>query len=181
MTQSNSATPGSAGWRRRVVLLCIIMCANAVPLGAQSVRDFIPADAANCAVTSPPTSAGIAATPGGFLMVHPRNDAIGNGYTGCKVLWVVDTDRMPRLATLYFEAGVLSRALSHDVRSTTETIEVACDLRAGRSLLPNGGRKATDAMCRGLPDEALYGLRVATWPRMCLREPDAVPCTQDPR
>lgn len=181
MIQSNSSMLSSADWRRRPVLLCMIMCANAEPLGAQSVRDFIPTDAANCAVTSPPASAGIAATPGGFLMVYPRNDAIGNGYTGCKVLWVVDTDRMPRLATLYFEAGVLSRALSHDVRSATEAIEVACDLTAGRSLLPNGGRKATDAMCRGLPAEELYGLRVATWPRKCLKEPDAGVCSQDPR
>ncbi len=70
------------------------------------MRDFIPADAANRAVTAPPEAAGIAATGGGFLMVHPRNDAIGDRYTGCKVVRVVDTDQMRRLATLHSEAGV---------------------------------------------------------------------------
>jgi hypothetical protein len=147
-----------------------------VPLGAQSVRDFVPATSANCAVTSPPEAAGIAATPGGFVMVHPRNDAIGERYTGCKLLWVVDTDRIRRLATLYFESGVLSRAVAHDVRSANEGIEAVCDLKAGRSLLPLGGRKATDAACQGVRAEELYGLRVATWPRTCLRESDLAVC-----
>lgn len=147
---------------------------------AQGIGDMVPLNAANCATSAPPASAGIAATPGGFVMIHPRNDAITDGYTGCKLLWVVDGDRMMRLATLYFDAGVLSRAISHDVRDPRGGIEVACDLKTGRSLLPNAGRRAGDAACRSVPRDELYALRVATWPRSCLKDPDAAPCRQDP-
>jgi hypothetical protein len=114
-------------------------------------------------------------------MVHPRNDAITDRYTGCKVLWVVDGERMQRLATLYFEAGELSRVIAHDVRDANGAIEVACDLKSGRSLAPAIGRKADDGVCRSVPRDELYALRVATWPRRCMKEPDAEPCKQDPR
>lgn len=39
-----------------------------------------------CTVDRPPPDAGLYATPGGFLMVHPRNAALSDGYTGCKTL-----------------------------------------------------------------------------------------------
>ncbi len=114
-------------------------------------------------------------------MVHPRNDAIVERYTGCKVLWVVDTDRIQRFATLFFESGSLSRAIAHDVRDPKGAVEVACDLKAGRSLLPTAGRKATDAMCRSMPRDEFYALKLSTWPRRCLTEPDADVCKLDPR
>ncbi len=149
--------------------------------GAQGVTDLVPATAANCALTAPPSDAGIAPTPGGFVMVHPRNDALPATYTGCKILWVVDVDRMLRLATLYFESGALVRALAHDTRDPQGAVEAACDLRAGRSLRPNAGQRATDATCESFPTHELYGLRMATWPRLCLSTPDAAPCKEDPR
>lgn len=148
---------------------------------AQSLADFVPATATNCAVTTPPATAGLFATPGGFVMVHPRNDALTESYTGCKALWVVDLDNMRRLATLYFEKGILARAVAHDSRDPKGAIEGACDLKSGRSLLPDAGRRYNDAACKGFQGEALYGLRVPTWPRRCLTEPDASVCKQDPR
>ncbi len=53
---------------------------------AQVASDVIPASAANCAVESPPAAVGLVATPGGFVMVFPRNDALPKPYTGCKTL-----------------------------------------------------------------------------------------------
>lgn len=153
----------------------------AAPLRAQSVRDFVPAAAANCAIDAPPDNAGIAATPGGFVMVQPRNDAISDHYTGCKVLWVVDVDRMRRLATLYFYAGTLAHAIAHDVRSAVGAIEAVCDVAAGKSLLPQAGRRADDAACRSVPRDEFYALRVATWPRRCLSDVDAAVCKAEPR
>jgi hypothetical protein len=148
---------------------------------AQSLRDVVPAGAPNCAITAPPADAGVVVPPGGFVMVHPRNDAIGDQYTGCKVLWVVDADRLRRIATLYFAGGVLARAVAHDVHDPSGAIDAACDLVSGRSLLPRAGRRATDAACQATPRDELYALRVATLPRRCVTDPDAPPCKADPR
>lgn len=148
---------------------------------AQSVADVVPASAANCATTAPPATAGLVVTPGGFVMVHPRNDALTDRYTGCKALWVVDGDAMRRLATLYFENGTLARAVAHDARDPKGAIDGACDLKTGRSLLPNAGRRYTDAACKGFQGEDMYGLRVPTLPRRCMSDPDAAVCKQDPR
>lgn len=170
----------TARWFRGA-LIGIATCVRCMTLNAQSVSDFVPANATNCATSAPPASAGIAGTPGGFLMVHPRNDAITDQYTGCKILWVVDADRMKRVATVYFDRGVLSRVIAHDVRDPKGALEAACDLTVGRSLLPNAGRRANDAQCRTRPADELYGLRLATWPRLCLTEPDAAVCKREPQ
>jgi hypothetical protein len=149
--------------------------------GAQSLRDIIPDSALNCAVTTPPRNAGVVVTPGGFVLVYPRNDAISDRYTGCKVPWVADADRVRRIATLYFASGVLARAVAHDVRDANGAIDAACDLTTGRSLLPRAGRRATDTVCRATPRDALYALRLASLPRECLVDPDAAPCKAEPR
>lgn len=163
--------------RLRFLLASVVFAA---PVRSQTVGDFVPASAANCALSQPPDAAGLFATPGGFVMVYPRNDRISKQYTGCKLLWVVDGERMMRLATLYFDGGTLSRVLAHDVRDARGTIEAVCDVQGGRSLMPNSGRRADDGACRGMPREGLYDLRVPTWPRRCLTEPDAPVCKEDP-
>lgn len=172
--------------RRACVLatLLLALCASAAlaPLRGQSSLDsLVPPGAPNCRVEAPPAAAGIAGTPGGFIIVFPRNDAITDRYTGCKVLWIAETDRTPRLATLYFERGALARAVAHDVRDPSDAVEGACALPAGKSLLPNAGRRYGDAACRGFAGEALYALRLPTWPRACMTKPDAPVCTADPR
>lgn len=166
------------------VTLAVVLLGTAGPaaLQAQARGDsLVPADAPNCRVSAPPASAGIFATPGGFVIVFPRNDALTDRYTGCKLLWIADTDRTPRLATLYFERGQLTRAVAHDVRDAGGAVEAACAFPEGRSLLPNAGRRLGDAACRGFSGESLYALRVPTWPRSCMTKPDDAVCSADPR
>lgn len=150
--------------------------------GAQALPDsLVPSSATNCRVTAPPSTAGLAVTPGGFVLVFPRNEAIAEHYTGCKMLWIVDTDRTPRLATLYFERGELSRAVAHDVRDPSGAATGACAFPAGRSLLPGTGARFSDSACKGITEESMYALRLATWPRSCMKTPDAAVCKEDPR
>jgi hypothetical protein len=165
------------------------LCTGAVALlalpsaaHAQAGREaLVPAGGPNCTITAPPREAGIAATPGGFVIVFPRNDALDAQYTGCKLLWLADTDRTPRLATLYFERGVLTRAVSHDVRDDAGGALGACSFPDARALLPDRGGQPGDPACRGILDEPLYGLRLATWPSTCLAKPEAAVCAADPR
>jgi hypothetical protein len=51
-----------------------LVVAFLIPAGAasgQSLAAIVPATAPHCAVTTPPADAGIAGTPGGFVMVFP--------------------------------------------------------------------------------------------------------------
>jgi hypothetical protein len=165
-----------------VALSAMLLMALPTRARAQSrVDSLVPPDAPNCRIAAPPEEAGIAATPGGFLIVFPRNDVIAAKYTGCKMLWLADTDRSPRLATLYFEGGQLARAIAHDTRSSSGAPEGACGFPEGRSLLPNLGRRFGDSACKGFMGEALYALRIPTWPRRCLTKPDEPVCTAEPR
>ncbi len=153
-----------------------------ISTGAQNQgAALINSAAPNCRVATPPDSAGLAVTPGGFVMVFPRNEGLNDQYTGCKMLWLVDTDRTPRLATLYFEGGALVIAVAHDARDPSAGPEGACAFPEGRSLLRESGRRFGDSACKGLHEEALYALRVPTWPRLCLSKPDAAACTAEPR
>lgn len=163
-----------------LALLLAVPSAQPSLATAQSLRDLVPTKAPNCAVTAPPPDAGLAATPGGFAMVIPRNAALPRDYTGCKVLWVLDGDRPLRLATLYFDGGVLRTALAHDVRSVGGTVDAACAYPAGKSLLPKAGRRMADSGCAGFGAEEFYGLHLPTWPRSCLSTPESDVCRRDP-
>ncbi len=148
--------------------------------GAQTVQDIIPAAAPNCSVVTPPSDAGLVATPGGFVLVYPRNAGLSNTYTGCKSLWIADTDRTPRFATLYFEAGQLRIAAAHDPRDPAAKLEGACAFPEGKSLLPQSGRQFADSACQGFHEDAFYGLHVPTWPRICMTAPENAVCQRDP-
>lgn len=145
------------------------------------VADLVPPQSTHCALTAPPAKAGIAVTPGGFVMVFPRNDALTDSFTGCKLLWVVDGDKTMRFATLYFRNGALTIAVAHDVRSSAAAVEGACALPEGKSLLPKSGRQISDASCKGFTEDSFYALRLPTWPRSCLTETRAAVCAADPR
>jgi hypothetical protein len=165
-----------------VCVLPLALCvAVATPASAQVVADLVPAQATHCALTAPPAKAGIAVTPGGFVMVFPRNDALTDNFTGCKQLWVVDGDKMMRFATLYFRSGKLAIAIAHDVRDSAGAIAGACALPEGKSLLPKSGRQVSDAACTGFSEDSFYALRLPTWPRSCLTETKAAVCVADPR
>ena len=163
----------------RSVCLLFGLLLSSIVFG-QTLKDLVPPKAPHCAVTAAPGSAGAYVSPGGFLLVFPRNSALRQDYTGCKTLWVVDGERIPRLATLYFERGALRTAVAHDVRSAAGAPEAACSFPEGKSLMPRSGRRITDSGCGGFASEDLYGLFVPTWPRRCMTEPDAPPCSKDP-
>jgi len=169
----------------KLTVACIgalTVCAVTAPdARAQSLADVIPPSAASCTLAPPPPQAGIAVTPGGFVMVFPRNDAITDRYTGCKQLWIVDGTNMRRFATLYFKNGVLAVAAAHNIRDSAGTMTAACAFPEGKSLLPSSGQRATDAGCKGFSGESLYALRLPTWPRSCLTETQAAVCVADPR
>jgi hypothetical protein len=129
----------------------------------------IPSGAANCSVEQPPKDAGAYVAPGGFLLVHPRNQALPDGYTGCKGLWVVDApDRIHRLMTLYFEAGKLRVAVAYDGRGETKTPRAVCTL------------PGSSPGCEDIDSNPLAALRVPTYPRACMDDPDKPECAEDP-
>ena len=160
------------------LLLCL---AAATPASAQVIGDLVPPKSTHCELAAPPAKAGIAGTPGGFAMVFPRNEELTDNYTGCKLLWIVDGEKMMRFATLYFKNGKLAIAIAHDVRDTKGAIVGACALPEAKSLLPNVGRKIDDAACKGFTEDSFYALRLPTWPRSCLTDTKATVCTGDPR
>ncbi len=160
------------------LVLCTLV---APPATAQVLSDVIPAQAAHCALAEPPAQAGLVATPGGFVMMFPRNDAMTERFTGCKLLWVVDGERMRRMATLYFKNGTLAVAAAHDIRDAAGKITGACAFPEGKSLPLRTGQPSSDGGCAGFPQDGFYALRVSTWPRSCLTAPRAAVCVADPR
>lgn len=125
-------------------------------------------DAPHCSVDQPPPDAGAYGTPGGFLLVHPRNAALSDGYSGCKTLWVVHApERIHRLMTLYFERGKLRVARIYDGRGAPEP-RATCSLPG-----PASG-------CDGVESNPLTALRLPTWPRICMTRPEAPPCAKEP-
>jgi hypothetical protein len=161
-----------------------LVIALLVPVSAasgQSLDAVVPVTAPHCAVTTPPADAGIAGTPGGFVMVFPRNAALSDTFTGCKILWVVDVDQFRRFATLYFVGGKVRIAVAHDVSDSSAALAGACAFPEGKSLLPTKGRQIDDASCKGFVEDSFYGLRLATWPRSCLTSDKAAVCRAEPR
>ena len=163
---------------RYTIALFVLLPAIAL---AQSVKDVIPVAEPNCAIEIPPAAAGLSVTPGGFVMVYPRNDALSKQYTGCKSMWIVDGERYNRFATLYFKEGALVTAAAHNVREASSKLDGACAFPAGKSLLPNAGRQIGDSGCAGFADQPFFRLHLPTWPRICLTDPKAAICQQDPQ
>lgn len=163
----------------RAVVLLLMFLANAAM--AQFAHEVIPASALHCADDKPPAASGLAGTPGGFVIIHPRNDALTKQYTGCKMMWVVNGERHQKFATLYFKDGVLAVAAAHRVRDASGQLDGACAYPEGKSLFPDAGRRISDSGCVSLAKEAFYGLYLPTWPLTCLTDPKAVICQQEPR
>ena len=125
-------------------------------------------DGPNCAVDQPPPDAGAYATPGGFLLVYPRNASLSDDYTGCKMAWVVDApDRFHRLMILYFERGKLRVAQGYEGRGSNQ-LRATCKL-------PDAAPE-----CVGVESHPLSALKLPTWPRSCMTRPDAPQCKKEP-
>jgi hypothetical protein len=152
----------------------------AAPVVAKELRDFVPVDAPNCATATPPAAAGAAVTPGGVMIVYPRNSGITADYTGCKHLWVMQSDTaVGRFVTTYFKQGKLAVAVAHDNRSAAGTIVGVCTFPGGKSVFPKTGA-AADRACAGVPAEYYGALRMPTFPRECIANPKAKGCTDKP-
>jgi len=152
----------------------------AAPVAAKDLRDFVPADAPNCAVAAPPVNSGAAVTPGGVMIVFPRNNRIAADYTGCKHLWVMQSDTaVGRFVTTYFKQGKLAVAVAHDNRSATGAVVGVCTFPGGKSVFPKTGA-AADRACLGVPAEYYGALRMPTFARECVANPKAKGCTDKP-
>lgn len=159
--------------------LAAALLVPAAASAAPRLADLVPA-APHCQLAAAPPDAGLAVTPGGFVLVHPRNAALPANYSGCKSLWVdAEPGRYARFATLVFERGRLIRAIAHDPRAGGAIVG-ACAYPGGTSLMPGDDPRAPARACDGADREPFYGLRLATWPRRCAADPDAAICRGDP-
>lgn len=149
----------------RAGLLGSVLIAQACATGSQRTW---PDDAPNCSVPTPPESAGAYVTPGGFLLVHPRNAQFGRAYTGCRTIWVVqDPQRTPLLMRQYFENGEL------------RTVE-AWNGRGGASPVARCAARDDEPRCAGLADNPLMSHDLPTWPRFCIEQAERPECSADP-
>lgn len=171
----------SAFMRTGRTALCIALMSIAGSIWAKDLAEVVSLKERHCALRDAPADAGVAATPGGFVLIFPRNQALASNYTGCKVLWLVDGDQIRRLATLYFKDGTLRTAAAHDSKRDDFRITNACRFPEGRAVIATPDQKSPDAGCNGILAEPMYSLRTPTWPRTCLSRPDDAVCSQDPQ
>lgn len=147
--------------RLSLAAACALATAHA---GAQQV---MPADGEQCAIDRPPAGAGSYVTPGGFVLVWPRNAGVTPGYTGCRTLWVMQSEQdTPLLMRLYFRAGKLEIVHSYDGRGGREV----------RSCT----RPFTAPGCGGIEGHPFAALDLPTWPLVCTVQPDLPACARDP-
>ena len=129
---------------KRILEAALAMIALACADGARATQPGLP-DLPSCAHASVPENAGVVATPGGFMLVHPRNADLPDDYTGCKTLWVMDLDPEPwHWATLWFRDGRLQRVVS---TSRDASAPHACDMPG--MALPEGFAPAPAWCWRG--------------------------------
>ncbi|WP_018413299.1 hypothetical protein [Methyloversatilis thermotolerans] len=142
----------------RFALCCCLLCLSATAA----------ASGAGCALQVPPADAGAYVTPGGFLLVHPRSAAMGRGYTGCRTIWVVQSDDdMPLLMRVHFRAGRPVAVDGYDGRGG-QTVR-RCDLPSSQPA------------CAGLDDHPLLAPDLPTWPRVCVDRPELPACRAAPQ
>ena len=149
------------------------MSALACAGDAWAVEPSLP-DLPSCARVAAPDDAGVVATPGGFMLVHPRSADLPDDYTGCKTLWVMDVDPAPwRWATLWFRGGRLQRVVSHSRDAAAPRV---CDMPGAT---PPAGHASAPA-CEGLDDHPWIALRLPSWPRACAAENPPAICEGAP-
>lgn len=166
----------------RVLIASLLFYLPATLTHAQTLRDFIPANAKHCDLKQPPADAGLIPIGGGFLVVYPRNAQLRDDHTGCKLLWIAETgNRFLKIATLYYKEGKLTLAATHAFRDSSEKLDGLCSFPAGKSLMPDKGRQIKDAGCGGFSADAIYALRTPSYPRKCAEDTKAKECDADPQ
>ncbi|MCL1635618.1 hypothetical protein M2650_13400 [Luteimonas sp. SX5] len=154
----------------RAVANAVLIWSASIAVAAEPPKPWFPAEP-SCTVITAPADAVAVVTPGGFMLVHPRNDRIADDYSGCKTLWIYDDPDVPRRwATLRFAHGELVRAVIWR-RDAQEVADRVCD-RPASAQAPE---------CSGVEGNELTALRLPSWPRVCATDPDRKECAQDPR
>lgn len=142
-------------------LIAVGVCGTSVAAGSSVF------EGRHCDLAQPPTDAGAYATPGGFLLVYPRNHGVGKDYSGCRLIWVMQEAAFtPLLLRAQYRRGVLYRVQGYDGRGGDN---------ATTCTLPT-----TDPACAGLASHELLVLNLPTWPRVCTVDPAAAACRADP-
>lgn len=157
------------GWKTMVLASLLVPGADA-PAAGTALPDL-----PSCALPRPPASAGVVATPGGFMLVHPRNADLPDDYSGCKTLWVMDVDPEPwRWATLWFREGRLQRVASWR-RGSSQAVHV-CDMPG--AAVPVG--MAPAPACEGVADHPWMALHLPSRPRACASDAPPAACEGEP-
>jgi hypothetical protein len=123
----------------------------------------------SCALRVAPADAGAYVMPGGFLLIHPRNAAVADDYSGCKQVWIMRSPGdTPLLMRLRFERGV-------------RVMAQVFDGRGGAAPRASCAAKDAGAECTGLADNPIAQLHVPTWPRVCAEDAERPECAQAPQ
>jgi hypothetical protein len=121
-----------------------------------------------CDLVQPPADAGAYATPGGFLLVHPRNAEVGPDYSGCRLIWIMqDATFTPLFIRAQYRRGALFRVQRYDGRGGDTATTCALPSR--------------DPTCAGLTHHELLVLDLPTWPRVCSVDPSQQVCDSAPQ
>lgn len=121
----------------------------------------------HCDLVQPPADAGAFATPGGFLLVYPRNHEVGADYSGCRLIWIMqDATFTPLFIRSQYRRGRLVRVQSYDGRGGDKA--VTC-------VLPS-----SEPACANLAGHELLDLNLPTWPRVCTVNPTHKVCESEP-
>ncbi|MBP6900694.1 MAG: hypothetical protein KBC73_11425 [Burkholderiaceae bacterium] len=151
-------------WWRSLALALMLVTVGALQAEAAP-------DAASCRQLQPPADAGVAATPGGFVLVHPRNADLPAQYSGCRTLWVMQSeDRLPLLMRVHFQQGRAVAVEAFDGRGD------APQAPPRRCSIPSGERA-----CAGVEQHPFVARQLPTWPRICAVEPQRPVCQGDPQ
>jgi len=76
-----------------------------IVMNQADAQPFIPTDAPNCNISSPPADAGEGHVHGAELRVYPRNKVVDAGYSGCQTVWFLIDQSWIRTIFAYYELG----------------------------------------------------------------------------
>ena len=166
--------PSPSIWRQPAWWRSLALAALLVLLGslqAQAQAQAAAPDVASCRRMQPPADAGVAVTPGGFVLVHPRNADLPADYTGCRTLWVMQSEQhWPLLMRVHFRQG---RAVAVDAYDGRGEAAAAAPRHCS---IPSDQRG-----CTGVEQHPFVARQLPTWPRVCAQDAQQAVCQGDPQ
>jgi hypothetical protein len=139
--------------RRPVRRAMIGSAALLMTIAGAPAQETIPTTGLNCSIASPPSESGLAvAGHAGFFKVFPRKSNMPRDYTGCQIVWSVESDDLrggqevtyKRAAIFYFQRGLL--ALAHD-----EQAGLTCRYQGGKPTVQDGSCDTRDIPISSAP------------------------------